>query len=179
MARPRRPGRNRAARSFRQLRRFYHIINTDRVFGTHNDRKSLWMRPFSRTEVEWVFRIGRHATFDLVGVLGSDGTRASFGRCSPAAGQCPVMDTPCRRPPARSSGRCSGLTRPPITAPRRRARPGWRQCVPRRRRACGRRWTSTSRAGAAPCGPERHGRQPGPRWQDNAVNELLTNKVRD
>src|SRR6266851_3379424 len=82
-------------------------------------------------------------------------------------------------PPARSSGRCSGLTRPPITAPRRRARPGWRQCAPRRRRACGRRWTSTSRAGAAPCGPERHGRQPGPRWQDNAVNELLTNKVRD
>ena len=71
-------------------------------------------------------------------------------------------DTPCRRPPARSSGRCSGLTRPPITAPRRRARPGWRQCAPRRRRACGRRPTSTSRAGAAPCGPERHGRQPGP-----------------
>ena len=38
---------------------------------------------------------------------------------------------------------------------------------------------ATSRAGAAPCGPERHGWQPGPRWQDNAVNELLTNKVRD
>ena len=36
MARSGRPERNRAARSFRQLRRFYHIINTDRVFGTHN-----------------------------------------------------------------------------------------------------------------------------------------------
>src|SRR5713101_9472638 len=36
MARSGRPERNRAARSFRQLRRFYHIINTDRVFGTHS-----------------------------------------------------------------------------------------------------------------------------------------------
>ena len=36
MARPGRPERNRAARSFRQLRRFRHIINSDEVFGTHN-----------------------------------------------------------------------------------------------------------------------------------------------
>src|SRR4249920_3305995 len=35
MARPGRPERNRAARSFRQLRRFHHVINTDKVFGTH------------------------------------------------------------------------------------------------------------------------------------------------
>jgi hypothetical protein len=28
-------GRNRAARSFRQLRRFHHVINSDKVFGTH------------------------------------------------------------------------------------------------------------------------------------------------
>src|SRR6267378_559713 len=40
MARPGRPERNRAARSFRQLRRFHHVINSDKVFGTHNrDRK--------------------------------------------------------------------------------------------------------------------------------------------
>src|SRR5712672_126776 len=36
MARPGRPKRNRTARSFRQLRRFHHVINSDKVFGTHN-----------------------------------------------------------------------------------------------------------------------------------------------
>src|SRR3982074_3783483 len=36
MARPGRPERNRAARSFRQLRRFHHFINSDKVFGTHS-----------------------------------------------------------------------------------------------------------------------------------------------
>jgi CHAT domain-containing protein len=36
MARPGRPERNRAARSFRQLRRFHHVINWDKVFGTHS-----------------------------------------------------------------------------------------------------------------------------------------------
>src|SRR5258708_3189869 len=30
-----RPERNRAAQSFRQLRRFRHVINSDRVFGIH------------------------------------------------------------------------------------------------------------------------------------------------
>jgi hypothetical protein len=35
MAFPKRPARNRAARSFRQLRRFHHVINSDKVFGTH------------------------------------------------------------------------------------------------------------------------------------------------
>jgi hypothetical protein len=35
MVRPRRPERNRAARSFRQLKRFHHVINSDKVFGTH------------------------------------------------------------------------------------------------------------------------------------------------
>jgi uncharacterized membrane protein len=39
MARPGRPERNRAARSFRQLRRFHHLINSDKVFGTHR-----WLR---------------------------------------------------------------------------------------------------------------------------------------
>jgi len=33
---PGRPERNRTARSFRQLRRFHHVINSDKVFGTHN-----------------------------------------------------------------------------------------------------------------------------------------------
>src|ERR1700731_4692382 len=37
MARPGRPERNRRARSFRQLRRFHHVINSDKVFGTHTD----------------------------------------------------------------------------------------------------------------------------------------------
>jgi hypothetical protein len=35
MARPGQP-ENRAIRSFRQLRRFHHDINSDKVFGTHN-----------------------------------------------------------------------------------------------------------------------------------------------
>src|SRR5258705_7481408 len=35
MARPGWPERNRAVRSFRQLRRFHHVINSDKVFGTH------------------------------------------------------------------------------------------------------------------------------------------------
>src|SRR5260370_42330523 len=35
MARPGRPERNKAARSFRQLMRFHHVINSDKVFGTH------------------------------------------------------------------------------------------------------------------------------------------------
>src|ERR1700694_839254 len=35
MARPARPERSRSARSSRQLSRFYHSINLDRVFGTH------------------------------------------------------------------------------------------------------------------------------------------------
>src|ERR1019366_8784411 len=35
MARPREQGINTAARSLRQLRRFYHLINADKIFGTH------------------------------------------------------------------------------------------------------------------------------------------------
>jgi NitT/TauT family transport system substrate-binding protein len=41
MASPGRPGRNKTARSFRQLRRFHHVINSDRVFGTHRLRQLL------------------------------------------------------------------------------------------------------------------------------------------
>jgi hypothetical protein len=35
MARPGRQERNRAARSFRQLKRFHHVIHSNKVFGTH------------------------------------------------------------------------------------------------------------------------------------------------
>jgi len=35
MAMPGRPERNRAARSFRQLKRFHLVINSNKVFGTH------------------------------------------------------------------------------------------------------------------------------------------------
>src|SRR6202022_2074657 len=36
MARQGRPERNRTARSFRQLRRFHRLINSDKVFGTRS-----------------------------------------------------------------------------------------------------------------------------------------------
>src|ERR1700730_1708750 len=39
MARPARPERNRVARSYRQLRRFQQVINSDKVFGTHSCRR--------------------------------------------------------------------------------------------------------------------------------------------
>ena len=45
MARPGRPERNRAARSFRHLRRFHHVINSNKVFGTHS-RKMTAERDF-------------------------------------------------------------------------------------------------------------------------------------
>src|SRR6266478_8420539 len=48
MARPGWPERNRAARSFRQLRRFHHVINSDKVFGTHN--RILSFKPQLRLE---------------------------------------------------------------------------------------------------------------------------------
>src|SRR5882724_5667152 len=53
MARPGWPERNKAARSFRQLRRFHHVINSDKVFGTHRDwnqsrRKSSLVRNGSK-----------------------------------------------------------------------------------------------------------------------------------
>src|SRR5260370_17825939 len=44
MARPARPERSRSARSSRQLSRFYHSINPDRVFGTHTDpQRPRWL----------------------------------------------------------------------------------------------------------------------------------------
>src|SRR5450756_2813914 len=38
MAKSKSPNRNLAARSFHQLRRFCHLINVDKVFGTHSSR---------------------------------------------------------------------------------------------------------------------------------------------
>jgi hypothetical protein len=70
-------------------------------------------------------------------------------------------DTPCPRPPARSSGRCPaslGHRSPHHDAAL--AQDGGN--APRRRRACGRRSTSTSRAGAAPCGRNATGGSQGP-----------------
>src|ERR1700681_648318 len=46
MARPGRPERNRAARSFRQLRRFHHVINSNMVFGTHRVSARLQLECF-------------------------------------------------------------------------------------------------------------------------------------
>src|ERR1700737_598960 len=50
MARPARPERSRSARSSRQLSRFYHSINLDRVFGTHTraDVADIYLHTFSR-----------------------------------------------------------------------------------------------------------------------------------
>ena len=51
------PEGKRAARSFRQLKRFHHVINSDKVFGTHNtvrDRPALTI--VKRVNVEQTYR---------------------------------------------------------------------------------------------------------------------------
>jgi hypothetical protein len=53
MARPGRPERNRAARSFRQLKRFQNVINSDKVFGTHSHAPSLEQ---AQAEAEHAFK---------------------------------------------------------------------------------------------------------------------------
>jgi putative SOS response-associated peptidase YedK len=50
MARPGRPERNRAARSFRQHRRFHHVINSNKVFGTHKGETTNDLYAFLTTE---------------------------------------------------------------------------------------------------------------------------------
>src|ERR1700737_4915145 len=50
MARPGRPERNRTVRSFRQLRRFHHDINSNKVFGTHNREFAMASGEMSRDE---------------------------------------------------------------------------------------------------------------------------------
>src|ERR1700724_3795142 len=67
MARPGRPERNRTARSFRQLRRFHHVITSDRVFGTHKGAPAVVvaLRPALLNSVDKVLilRAGRAEAF--------------------------------------------------------------------------------------------------------------------
>src|ERR1700722_2832240 len=53
MARPGRSERNRAVRSFRQLRRFHHVINSDKVFGTHRSSTLSTKDPHPRARSAW------------------------------------------------------------------------------------------------------------------------------
>src|SRR5512132_2587870 len=62
MARPGWPERNRAVRSFRQLRRFYHVINSDKVFGTHSGLEPILERLRDR-----------HDAVEQIGVLYDSG----------------------------------------------------------------------------------------------------------
>ena len=67
MARPGRPERNRAARSFRQLRRFHHVINSEKVFGTHTTAPaSPWQNGFAERLIGSI----RRECLDHVIVLG-------------------------------------------------------------------------------------------------------------
>jgi len=75
MARLGRPERNKATRSFRQLRRFLHVINSDKVFGPHNGLARLLIVSFSDKEVEgeydafrnWLVSGGYRIVTDLFG----------------------------------------------------------------------------------------------------------------
>src|SRR5258706_14197601 len=58
MARPGWPERNRAARTFRQLRRFDHVINSDKVFGTHSYATIFLRRIMIRPWFRLIGRIG-------------------------------------------------------------------------------------------------------------------------
>ena len=81
MARPARPERSRSARSSRQLSRFYHSINLDRVFGTHSPTWklgavsiSILRRQFDKTYVAVAFKNnGRAVTLNFILVNGPDG----------------------------------------------------------------------------------------------------------
>src|ERR1700694_6192500 len=63
MARPGRPERNRAARSFRQLRRFHHDINSNKVFGTptHGTSHDNDLRAFRHPIIEVDHVLVQHA----------------------------------------------------------------------------------------------------------------------
>src|SRR5947209_269453 len=64
MARPGWPERNRGVRSFRQLRRFHRVINSDKVFGTHRGDDDYWV---TWAELERCVRTGRTASEHLFG----------------------------------------------------------------------------------------------------------------
>src|SRR6202048_1851572 len=63
MAKPGRPERNRAARSFRQLRRFHHDINSNKVFGTptHGTSHDNDLRAFRHPIIEVDHVLIQHA----------------------------------------------------------------------------------------------------------------------
>src|ERR1700761_7542305 len=60
MPKPGRPERNRAARSFRQLRRFHHGINSEEVFGTHREER---LRLVERFDDQRLRRLGRRLIY--------------------------------------------------------------------------------------------------------------------
>jgi hypothetical protein len=108
MARPGRPERNRAARSFRQLRRFHHVINSDEVFGTHNSVRAYVFRFAlqTRTLLDAVGMVSKVP--DLVIPTTAMRHNGSFGHGPNAcAGVCrSQFDDQRRRPKQPYSGRC-------------------------------------------------------------------------
>src|SRR5450755_1956345 len=79
MARPGRPERNRAARSFRQLRRFHHAINSNKVFGTHSglaNTEAFQQSRRERKKIEMRFaRMKRTLRLDRFRLRGLSGVR--------------------------------------------------------------------------------------------------------
>ena len=71
-ATPGRPERNRAARSFRQLRRFHYVSNSNRVFGTHSirDKPIAPASPWQNGIAERLIGSIRRECLDHVIVLG-------------------------------------------------------------------------------------------------------------
>src|ERR1700722_1542224 len=59
MARPGRPERNRAAQSFRQLKRFHHGINSNKVFGTHSSHNAMLSAIAAAEQVAAALAAGR------------------------------------------------------------------------------------------------------------------------
>src|SRR5260370_7286608 len=97
MARPARPERSRSAQSSRQLSRFYHSINLDRVFGTHTYLFDPTSPPAPRYTI---FRQQEQGT-----TLTRDGT---FGLSALAAGRTRKMMEPfLLTPPLKSAPRAS------------------------------------------------------------------------
>jgi len=94
MARPGRPKRNKATRSFRQLRRFHHAINSDKVFGTHrafdldvlapgvDDRRVVHDIIYKELVVGEVRPESRTAYREIIGRLVAQGAQAIILGCT-------------------------------------------------------------------------------------------------
>ena len=78
MARPGWPERNKAARSFRQLRRFLHVINPDKVFGTHKGRANE-IGPKTSALIEIILREKTHPEQGFRATIGILRHANSFG----------------------------------------------------------------------------------------------------